>query len=531
MDDGSDDTWIPPRPPADEAVWEARERAAASVSNPSVTTADPEFDETFDPPAGRIARSRASRRKTSRVRIGLGRRVLLSYLALVAVIVGVTGIGAALQPTYGSLSPWQGIRVDDLRHSPGRSAWAVDLASALAPGAPPECLRYSGVDVGQDLVALRVDAAPLFGLPDDSLCSAVPDGLGSRLILMDASTGAIRWVHDVTPDFTRDVGITVTSISPVDHDSRLLVRAVAPSESVIESVSVATGEELDSTGPMPWTQEDRFVSSGSVVATGSLSIDDLTYVYRLRSVNDLSRVLWNGTGNETATMIALSDRLLLGATGTLQIPLATGRASPWGGPVDTTLGYAVHGDTVFAQNTTGDGVTTLASSGFRALDRSGRLLWKSDLTLRGSSSITRSCLAATDSTGARLTCLDYRTGKALWTHAIGSAAYVSGAPGQRSDDVFLVPTSGQARVVALDGATGRQRFSETVPAGSRVVAAGHTVGYALAYGISGSQSNVTAIDLATGRRLWSHSAEVQLSIWGGHLIDVGIDGLARRLVG
>jgi outer membrane protein assembly factor BamB len=129
-----------------------------------------------------------------------------------------------------------------------------------------------------------------------------------------------------------------------------------------------------------------------------------------------------------------------------------------------------------------------------------------------------------------LTCLDYRTGKPLWSRSVGSASSVSGAVGQRSDDVFVVPTSGQARVEALDGATGRPRFSEAVPSGSRLVAAGHTVGYALSYGITGAQSNVTALDLATGRRLWSHSSEVQLSIWGGHLIDVGMDGLARRLV-
>ncbi|BDZ51222.1 hypothetical protein GCM10025867_34630 [Frondihabitans sucicola] len=151
------------------------------------------------------------------------------------------------------------------------------------------------------------------------------------------------------------------------------------------------------------------------------------------------------------------------------------------------------------------------------------------LNLRGSYSLTRSCLAVTNHDGNRLTCLDYRTGEALWTQDIGTFSYAGSALGQQSDDIYTVSTTDKARVVAIDGKTGRQRFSADVPAGSYVVAAGHTVAYALAYGISGSRSSVIALDVSSGKRLWTHSSQLQLSLWGGHLIDVGMDGLARRL--
>lgn len=530
--------WVPPRPPANTVVWGAHEparRSPAALAGPGDQGPESRPDDdvpTFRGRNRRIASADTRRRgwiARSWGRFGAGRRILLSYLALAVVVVAVTGIGTTLQPTYGASSPWQGIQVDDLRSAPSTDAWAVDLAATLSPGSPPECLRFTAVDIGQDLAAVRAEAPWSYGFSSDSVCSVVPEGFRSRIALLDTATGDLRWVHDVSADLTTGGAVSVASMSAVDGGTRLLLRAEASSETVIESLAISTGDVVGTTGPLRWAPDGRFTAAGDVVATGIFNPDDLDYEYELRDVDDLSRVVWRGTANETATMIALSDRLLLGERGTLQIPLATGIATPWGGAVDTSLGYAEHDDVVFAQHTSGSGVTTTAARGFSAMDRTGHVLWSSTLDLRGRYSVTRSCLAVTNRAGDRMSCLDYRTGAVLWSDDIGSFSSASSVPGQRSSDVYAVATTDRTRITALDGRSGRPRFTAEVPPGSVVVAAGQTVVYALAYGFSGSRSSVVALDASSGKRLWTHSSQVQLSLWGGHLIDVGMDGLARQL--
>lgn len=504
MVDSDERGWTPPRPPSG---GDGR-RSGATPRVP---------DRRRPVETGRRSRSTA------------GRRILTSYVALAAVIGLVVAIGGALQPSYGSLAPWRSTEVDDLRASPSSAPWAVDLAVMISPGTPPECLRFSTVDVGPGLTAIRADGAWAYGFAPDSACSVVPAGFGSRVALFDTRTGAVRWVRDIATDLTTGEGVSVTWMSTVDSGSRLLVRAGTSTAQVVESLSTATGQVLESTGSRPWSPDDRFTASGRVVATGSLSSDGLGYSYELRDADDLSRVVWRGTGNQDATMIALDDRLLLGSTGTVQIPLSTGVAAPWGRAVSTNAGYAVHDDTVFASDVRGEGVTTTRTRGFTALSRTGAVLWRSPLDLRGSYSITRSCLAATDESGDSVSCLDYRTGRTLWTTSVGNYSFSGSAPGQRSDDVIAVTTAERARLVALDGATGRIRFSTDVPAGSTPVAAGHTVIYLLGYGLTGARSTIIALDASSGRHLWTRSSQVQVGVWGGHVIDVGVDGLARRL--
>ncbi|MCU1529540.1 MAG: hypothetical protein JWP75_3303 [Frondihabitans sp.] len=461
----------------------------------------------------------------------MGPRILLCYLALIAAIVLVVGVGTALQPSYGNLTPWQGITVDDIRSAPTSSPWAVDLAATLAPGAPAECLRFTASDVGQDLVLVRAESAWTFGYTAETLCTSVPAGFDSRVALLDTANGAVPWVHDTASDLPTSQGVSISSASTFDHASKVLLEAGSSTTSIVEALSISTGQVIGTTGPMPWSDENRFASNGDVVAIGSLSADALTYRYQLRNADHLSRVVWSGEGNETGTMIPLSDRLLLGGDATQQILLSTGAVSRWGPAVNTALGYTVHGDTVFAVHTRGSGVTTVGRTGFSAVSKTGKVLWQSNLDLRGSYSLTRSCLAVTDPTGNRLSCLDYATGKPKWTVEVSAFSSAASAPGQRSDDVFAISATDTAHVVDLDGATGRQKFVAEVPTGSSIVAAGHTVAYALAYGITGSRSNVIAVDLSSGRRLWTDSSQLQFALWGGHLIDIGVDGFARRLNG
>jgi outer membrane protein assembly factor BamB len=461
----------------------------------------------------------------------MGRRILLCYLALTAAIVLVVGVGTALQPSYASLRPWLGITVDDIRSAPTSSPWAVDLAATLAPGAPAECLRFTASDVGQDLVLVRAESAWTFGYSADTVCTSVPAGFESRVALLNTANGAVPWVHDAASDLPTTQGVAISSATAIDHASKVLIQAGSSTTTVIETLAMSTGQVIGSTGEMAWSEENRFTSNGDVVAIGSLSADALTYRYQLRNADHLSKVVWSGGGNETSTMIALSDRLLLGDEATKQVLLSNGAVSRWGPAVNTGLGYTVHDDTVFAVHTRGSGVTTLARNGFSALSKDGKVLWQSDLALRGSYSLTRSCLAVTDRSGNRLSCLDYATGKTKWTVNVAAFSSAASAPGQRSDDVFAISATDRAHVVDLDGATGRQKFAAEVPTGSSIVAAGHTVAYALAYGITGARSNVIAVDLSSGRRLWTESSQLQFALWGGHLIDIGVDGFARRLYG
>ncbi|RKR73639.1 PQQ-binding-like beta-propeller repeat protein [Frondihabitans australicus] len=523
-------SWAPPRPPSYTSAWSPRTSSGvprAQDQREHLTPAPPAA-----PPAAVGVRWEAERRdRRPRVlsRLSVTRRILLAYGCLAAAILLVVTVGGALQPTYGALQPWRGLHVDDVRSAPNQSSWAVDLAAIISPGTPPECLRFSTLDVGADLVAIRADGAWAYGFAPESSCSVVPAGFGSRVAVVDTRDGDVRWVHDVTDDFIVSQGASVTDMTSLDDGSHLLVHAETANQQVVENLSLATGQVLDTTGELPWSQDDRYTASGRVVALGALSSDSLEYTYELRNADDLSRIVWSGHGNESATMIALSDRLLLGGRGTLQIPLATGVATDWGGPVSTTSGYAVHDDDVFAANVSGSGVTTRMTRGFTALDRTGQVLWKSDLDLRGSYSTTRSCLAVTNEAGDTITCLDYRTGKPLWTTDVGSYSFAGSAPGQRTDDVYTVTTGSQAQLVAVDGATGRIRFETDVPAGSTVVAASDTVAYVAASGFTGARSTVIAVDASSGHTLWTRSSQVQVGVWGGHLVDVGMDGLARRL--
>lgn len=517
--------WVPPRPPRDRSVWGQNGGVPQEGPRvPAVPSPVPDLPPTRPrparPPRGRVAGAWAH--------TSLARRIVLSYAVVAVAIGGVVGVGAVVQPDYGALTPYSGVGVDDVRSAPGQSAWAVDLASTLAPGAPADCLRFSAVDVGQSLVAVHADSAWDSGYSAETNCSIVPAGFRSRIALLDTADGSVRWVHDTAIDVQGGDGIAISWVSVLDSGTKLLVRTGTSDTTVVETLSTGTGQVLTTTGTRSWNDDDRFTASGSVVALGRQSSDGLSYVYELRDAHQLWRVVWRGTGNETATMIALDDRLLLGSTGTIQIPLSTGVPKPWNGPVNTSLGYAIHDGIVYAGRVTGSGVTTHAAGGFSAVSSSGKVLWSSDLDLRGSFSLGRDCLVVTNLRGDELTCLDYATGAVRWQRDTGSYSYTGSAVGQRTDDVYTVSTEGDPEIVALDGSSGRVRFRTPVPSGTSVVAAGHTVGYALSYGVTGSRTTVVAFDVSSGRRLWTRTSTLQVGVWGGHLIDVGVDGLARR---
>ena len=464
-----------------------------------------------------------------------GRRLALTYVALAVAALATTVLVAPTQPEYGGDEPWQGIAVDDLRQRPTTSGWRVDLRGALAPEAPAECLRYRATPVDHGVALVSAAGAWTYGFANDGDCATPTQGVGTRIGALDVDHGAFRWVHDVADDLDR-LGLVgpalVSSVTTVADTGLVLVRASADGAQVLLTLSVETGRPVDVVETGSAGDGDQFQTVGAVVVTGRQQGVGGVYRYDLRDARDLDRVVWSGAASTAGTALALSDRLVVaGADGTVQVDLATGVERPWAARLDRLIGYVVHDDVVYAPR--GGAATGRGDAGFVALTADGERLWSSDRGVRGSYSVTRSCLAVTDVRSQTVTCLDLSTGEVRWTDPASSSSAVDGLPGQTDDRVFATATAagpGPVVVRALDGSTGSAGSRVSLPDGAVLAAAGRTVGYALAYGSSGGRSTLVAFDLSSGRALWQHAAELQVSVWAGRLVDVDVEGIARELV-
>jgi len=465
----------------------------------------------------------------------VARRVAFVPLALAVAVALVAVVVVPLQPGYGSDDPWQGIAVDDLRREPETTGWRVDLRSALAPGAPAECLRYRATPVEQGVALVGAAGALTYGFANDGDCATPTTGVGSRIGSLDVDRGAFRWVHDVADDLAARglVGAPlVSTVTAVRGTDLVLVRASADGRQVLLTLSGHTGRAVDVVDTGPLGDADQFQTSASVVVTGRQPNPGGPFTYDLRDVRDLGRVVWSGPGSSSGIALALSDRLLVaGPDGTVQVDLATGDERPWRARLDRLVGHVVQDDVVYAPR--GGAATGRGDAGFVAVSAEGRELWASDVGVRGGYSITRSCLAVTDVRSRTVTCLDLATGEVRWSDASSSSSALDGLPGQTDDRVFATATAagpGPVVVRTLDGSTGAATTRLSLPDGAVLTAAGRTVGYALAYGSSGGRSTLVAFDLSSGRQLWQHAAPLQVYAWAGRLVDVDVDGVARVLV-
>ncbi|KQS22625.1 hypothetical protein [Frigoribacterium sp. Leaf186] len=464
-----------------------------------------------------------------------GRRLTGVYAALALAAIATTVVVAPTQPEYGGDGPWQGIAVDDLRQQPTTTGWRVDLRAALAPGAPPECLRYRSTPVDQGLALVSAAGAWTYGFANDGDCATPTQGVGTRIGALDVDRGAFRWVHDVADDF-HELGLTgpalVSSVSTVEGAGLVLVRASVDGEQVLTTLSTETGRPVDVVSTGSAGDGDQFQTAGAVVVTGRQQGVGGVYRYELRDARDLGRVVWSGAASTAGIALALSDRVVVArADGSVQVDLATGVERAWSARLDRLVGYVVHDDVVYAPR--GGAATGRGDAGFVALTAGGERLWSSDRDVRGGYSVTRTCLAVTDVRSRTVTCLDLATGEVRWRDPASSSSAVDGLPGQTDDRVFATATAagpGPVVVRALDGATGSAGARVSLPDGAVLAAAGRTVGYALAYGSSGGRSTLVAFDLSSGRPLWQHAAQLQVYAWAGRLVDVDVDGVARELV-
>ncbi len=528
-----DDRWLPARPGA-SVVWERPATPPSGVPREGRAPEEARAghpDEPAPPAASRAVPGRVARRWR---RLSPGRRLGVGYLALLAVAALVAGALAPGQPVYGGLSPWQGAGTVDLREAPTASGWTADLAGALAPGAPALCLRFPSRPVGDDgLVLVRAAAAWTYGFANDAGCGSDTRSVGSRIGLLDTRDGRMVWVHDVRDDLDGldDLdGAEVASASVVDDGGapeRVLLRAAGGGRARLVALDPATGAVVDASAPWTTTDAEQFQAEGHVVLTGRQPSAGGAWRWEVRAADDLGQVSWRGAGTTTGVVLALPDRALVSTPeGTLQVDPGTGRARAWGARLDALAAPVVHDDLIVS--------TTGRAGGFTAVDHEGRTRWVSDPSVRGAASAARSCLAVTDVADDRVSCVDWRTGATRWTRTGLGAVGVDGLPGQTDEAVFASGSSGDdgtTTLRVLDGEDGAATAVARLPRGAVPVATGRTVGYALAYGSSGGRSTVVAFDRSSGDRLWVYAGRLQVSFWGGGLVDVDVDGVAHELTG
>ena len=523
--------WQPSRPSA-AVVWEkptSRER----------TTAAEEADgHQVPPPPGSTTGSPSGRPAAPGPRwwrrLAPGRRLALGYLALVVAAAAVTAGLVPGQPVYGGLPPWQGTSTVDLREAPTASGWTADLAGALAPGAPALCLRFPSAPVGDDgLVLVRAAPAWTYGFANDAGCGSDTRQVGSRVGLLDTRDGRIAWVHDARDDFA-DLGdldgaevVSASTIGPAGDPDRLLLRTSGGALSKLVALDPTTGRVVDGSAPWTTTDSDQFQSEGQVVLTGRQPSAGGAYRYEVRDADDLGHVTWRGAGTTTGVVLALPDRALVSTPGgTVAVDPRTGRERDWGTRLDTLVGPLVHEDLIVSPSG--------RSGGFTAVDLDGRTRWTTSPDVQGAPSAARTCLVVTDVADDRVSCVDWDTGETRWSHDRRGAVSVDGLAGQTDDDLFAAAPDGDDGSLALrvlDGTDGAARSVVELPGGAVPAATGRTVGYAFAYGSSGGRSTVVAFDRSSGERLWVYQGRLQVSFWGGALVDVDVDGVAHELTG
>lgn len=533
MSPGAGSPWQPAPPGDASVVWEEAasgaprpHRDADAEAAAEAAAMEPSTPRAGSSPGGRPRRVgpvvRAWRRASP------GRLLLVGYVAVAVVAAVVTALLGPGQPHYGAETPWRGVATTDIRTEPSGGGWAVDLADTLAPGSRPACLRFPTATVSPGRVLVSAAPGWTYGFANDSGCGSETTGIGSRLALLDTDAGRFEWVHDVADD-ARQLGlegpVDVASASLAGDTGLVVVRVVAGADAVLLSLSATTGRTEGRSAPQRTTESDRFEASGTVVVTSRQPSPGERYEHELRDARDLSRVTWSGRGTTAGLVLALPDRLVVSTPdGSVQVDARSGEASAWGTRLDDLSGHLVHDDLLVGPSEDGAGVT--------ARSPDGTVRWRSDPTVAGTLAETRACLVATDVTADRVTCLSWETGDVVWTRDDLGTTAARGLAGQTDDRVYATSTSagdGPLDVLALDGATGRTSAHFELPTGAVLAAAGRTVAYALAYGSSGGRSTVVAVDLETGERLWTHTGQLQVSVWAGRPVDIDVDGRANQL--
>lgn len=455
-----------------------------------------------------------------------GRWISAGYVALAALTALVLVIGAAVQPSYGSLPPYLGTHLVDLRSAPVPEGWRNDLAATFAPSAPGQCVSFRAgtFDGRHEVVTATVPSSSTTG--QNAECEVASPATGGRIAMLDPVTGRTIWARSLATD------LDMTVFSLVWHasvEAGVVVVGIDGSKGdVMLSLDARTGATLSSAHLSLPDEVINFGVSGSLVMSVVPDVGGSVVTYSLRRVENLRSLLWTRTMSSSLFPELLPDRLVVPLVGsTVSVDGVTGRESTWGADLRALQGVRVVDDHLIA-------VTTPAGVGLGSsvvlLAASGRRIWEhpaSDITALA---VSRACIVVSSGSSEQ-TCLDRSSGRVLWRATIPGA--IVGTPeGARTDDIELIgpvtSSSATLSISMIDGSSGKVRFVTTIPRGADVVGHSVSTGYALDTSAADGEADLTAFDLSSGATLWSRRAS-DLEVWGGRLVEVTNAGVAREL--
>ncbi|NIJ04080.1 PQQ-binding-like beta-propeller repeat protein [Frigoribacterium faeni] len=527
-----DRPWSPARPGAGRRGDSSAERQPlpAHVGRPGGPASDPTAADDGDP-VGPAGRPEGATRRRLRAPASSSGRLRAAYGVLAAATALVVVAGFAVLPGYGA-SPAEGPRVDELRRSPSEAAWTLDLAAALAPDVPPRCVHVWPSAASDGLVAvgtsvdLEVDDA---GSAPDCRRAAVA-GRTSRIALVEAATGRVRWVHDLAADVpdADALAIPATQVVPDAHRVLVQVQTTGGAAQVALDLADGSSEEV--------ARGRRDLPAVSVAAVGRLQLravggsDDASRRFSLVDAADLTEPVWQGRADVGTTPQLLRTGVVVTAGGGSSfVDGRTGTARPLDLGRGTTVQTAAAGPS-------GDAslyVVERPRSGppaVSALGGDGEHRWTTPAEA-AALVVTDRCVLAVAPDASSTTCLDPRDGLPRWSRDLGGPSRVAAVPGQSPDDVWVVVQRADGpELTALDAADGTRRLAVPLGSSDEVVAASRTAVYVETDDSGTLPHAVTAYDASSGRRLWTTASTGSVSFWAGSLVVVDDRAAASRLV-
>ena len=528
-----DAPWRPDRPASGRPASAPRPTASRGATASPRATAQEARPEPAPPLAPAAPRPRRPRPVVRPARSLAAAGVALS-LAVGLVVAG----GALARPDYPQPAPQAGAdaSLPELRTPPAPDGWTLDLAGLLAPEAPRRCVNLWPSPAADGLVAVgaSVDLDGGDGEATGACRRAAGVGVASRVALVEAATGRVRWVHDLADDLDGTDAFAIPSSQVVPDAERVLVQVQLGGTASLSALDLADGRAVET------VRGRRDLPTVSVDERGRLQLRtagtprDAGPRWALVDASSIGDPLWEGPADEGTTPLLLPDALLVVVDGrTVRVDGGTGEVRPFSAsPVDVAAAPPTAGPGGPGRD--GERVTYALGGGpaglsaVSALDDEGRALWSSPAPSRRLD-VTASCVVTPTDGATGLTCLDRASGRTRWSTDLGAPWSLLDPPGLVGDDLVVVTMrDGAPLLLVLRGEDGRPRSSTRVEGLDDVVGASRTT-LLLTTDPRDGRRALQARDLATGATLWSRTATGRLSFWGSELVEVDDRGTARRL--
>jgi len=465
-------------------------------------------------------------------------RLRLAYLSLAAATALVLVAGVAAVPRYGGGDPVGNTSVDELRRAPTDAAWTLDLAEVLAPDVPRRCVHVWPSTAAEGLVAVgtSVDLETEDDVSSPECRRAAAVGNTSRIALVEAETGRVRWVHDLAEDVPDADSLAIPATQVVPGADRVLVQVQT------SGGAAQVALDLDDGAAQEVARGRRDLPAVSVAAVGRLQLravggtDDASRRFSLVDAGALADPVWQGSADVGTTPLLLRSGVVVEARGRTSFvdgrtgvarPLDQGRDGSRGSrsTVVTAATGPAGDDSLYTVEDPRRGPRTVS-----ALEPDGGRRWTTAVEA-GALVVTGPCVLALSPDASSVSCLDPDDGRVAWTRDLGGPGRIEVVPGQSPDDVWaVVQRDDGPELTALDAADGSRRLAVPLGPWDDVVAASRTAVYVETDDSGALPDAVTAHDASSGRRLWTTTSTGTASFWAGSLVLVDDDASASRLV-